>query len=470
MSRSPYVLVCLAAAALLTGCGEGEASAPAGSGGSGSSSSATSGTGAGTTPTYHKDVAPLLGEKCVGCHVEGKIAPFALDSYAIAAAMAPSIVEETAARRMPPFGFQDTAECQTRLPIKHDLRLTEAQLAMLAEWADAGAPEGDPKDATPVTPVTTELDRVDADLAPLAPFVTSGDVDQFQCFVLDPKVTQKKYVSGMQVVAGDPAVVHHALTFRAKRSDVEGEADANGQFQCFGGTGDLVHAWAPGAVAMELAEGVGVPIDTDEVFVMQIHYHPAGSAGASDATHLQVRYAEGKPEYEMLIGLIGNAGDAGDGLLPGPNDAGDPSFLIPANAAGHTETMTYTVPFLGIDHAKLAMVGTHMHYVGTDMKVDIARVAPDNGDPADECLIQTPEWNFEWQRGYDYDVDLDALPRAKMGDTFTMRCTYDNTLGNPFVSKALSDQGMSSPIDVSLGEQTLDEMCLFVLGFLIPAQ
>lgn len=466
MTRAPLLLVSLAALALFVGCGGEETTSTTGATGTG----ATTGTGGGSGPTYHKDIAPLLGEKCVGCHVEGKIAPFSLDSYEIAASMAPSIVDATSSRRMPPFAFQDTEECQTRLPIKHDLRLSEEQLALLAAWADAGAPEGDPKDAKPFTPVTTELDRVDADLAPLAPFVTSGDVDQFQCFVLDPKVAKKTYVSGMQVVPGDPAVVHHALTFRAKRSDVESQADANGQFQCFGGTGDLVHAWAPGAVAMELATGVGVPIDSDEVFVMQIHYHPAGSAGASDSTHLQVRYMDETPAYQMLIGLIGNASDAGDGLLPGPGDSGEPEFVIPANASKHTETMTYTVPFLGVDHAKLAMVGTHMHYVGTDMKVDIARVDPTNGDPADECLIQTPQWNFEWQRGYDYEVDVESLPRARAGDTFTMRCTYENTLANPFVAQALADQGLSSPIDVSLGEQTLDEMCLFVLGFLLPAQ
>jgi hypothetical protein len=49
-----------------------------------------------------------------------------------------------------------------------------------------------------------------------------------------------------------------------------------------------------------------------------------------------------------------------------------------------------------------------------------------------------------------------------------MRCTYDNSLGNGFVGQALQDQGLKQPIDVHLGEQTLNEMCLGVFGILAP--
>jgi hypothetical protein len=42
-------------------------------------------------------------------------------------------------------------------------------------------------------------------------------------------------------------------------------------------------------------------------------------------------------------------------------------------------------------------------------------------------------------------------------------------MANPFVVKALNEQGLAAPQDVTLGEQTLDEMCLVGLGFLVPA-
>ena len=33
-------------------------------------------------PTYHRDIAPLVQEKCGSCHTQGGIAPFPLQTYA----------------------------------------------------------------------------------------------------------------------------------------------------------------------------------------------------------------------------------------------------------------------------------------------------------------------------------------------------------------------------------------------------
>jgi len=35
--------------------------------------------------------------------------------------------------------------------------------------------------------------------------------------------------------------------------------------------------------------------------------------------------------------------------------------------------------------------------------------------------------------------------------------------------RALEDQGLTSPIDITLGEQTLDEMCLGIFGIAFDA-
>ena len=45
-------------------------------------------------------------------------------------------------------------------------------------------------------------------------------------------------------------------------------------------------------------------------------------------------------------------------------------------------------------------------------------------------------------------------------DTVEIKCTYDNTMDNPFVLRSLHDQGLSAPVDITLGEQTTNEMCL----------
>ena len=85
---------------------------------------------------------------------------------------------------------------------------------------------------------------------------------------------------------------------------------------------------------------------------------------------------------------------------------------------------------------------------------------PLDPEPKDECLLGIPKWDFNWQRVYHYNTSLDTLPSLRQFDQVTLKCTYDNTLQNPKVQDALSQQGLKQPKDVKLGETTQDEMCL----------
>lgn len=96
----------------------------------------------------------------------------------------------------------------------------------------------------------------------------------------------------------------------------------------------------------------------------------------------------------------------------------------------------------------------------TDKYGDVA------SQPVEECLLNTPDWNFEWQRFYEYDAAIQDLPFMRAGDTFEFHCDYDNSMDNPFVREALMEQGLTEPRDVVLGDETLDEMCLIALTFL----
>ena len=103
---------------------------------------------------------------------------------------------------------------------------------------------------------------------------------------------------------------------------------------------------------------------------------------------------------------------------------------------------------------------------GTMLACTTAPAASAATGPAEECLIETPNWNFNWQRIYVYDAELDKLPVINGGDRLRLKCTYDNSTANPFLMDALKSQGKSAPIPVTLGEQTLDEMCLAVVQVL----
>lgn len=419
-------------------------------------------------PTWHEDVAPIVAGHCQGCHTEGG-PTFSFDYYDLAKPMATAMAAEVEARRMPPWSAMETDECQPRLPFKDDLRLSEDEIQTLRDWADAGAPEGDPAKAAALPePTSLILEDASARVSPLAPYSAAGNEDEFICFVIDPALQQDVWLTGLQVVPGNGEVVHHVLVFSDASGDSLAKANEDGQYSCFGGvginSGQLLGAWAPGAVPMQTPEGAGMSLTAGSLLVMQVHYHPRGQEADPDLTSLDLRWTTEQPAREAVLALVGNASNKRQGLESGPNDASatKPEFLIPAGAVGHTETMHFDID--GGGPYTLWAAGTHMHYIGTDMLIQLEHADPQGDEPSTECLIQTPKWDFDWQRAYTYDGALDEVPVIRDGDTLRLRCTYDNTTDNPGVLRALADAGLDAPVDVSLGETTLDEMCIGVFG------
>ncbi|MFO0550575.1 MAG: hypothetical protein U0271_19425 [Polyangiaceae bacterium] len=464
-SSSVWVIASAALALGLAACdGGSDDGGPGGSGGGGGSPTAD--------VTFHKDVEPLLQRSCLGCHYDGKIGGFSLVTYDDAKPMADFMASMTEARLMPPWGAQETDDCKPRLPWRNDLRLSDEEIAMLRAWADAGAPEGNPADAPPAyVPPPDGLPNADIELTPAEPSMVSGNTDQFICVVYDPQLTEDKWVDGINILADNTKVAHHAVTFRANRADVLAESGGAERYPCFGGTqGDVVHVWAPGGQPFELPDDVGIKLTPDQVIVVQMHYHPRGDTVEQDSSKLQLRFRDQVPSYQLLVTFPGNAKDASEGLLPDPDDrTADPEFRIPAGSTDHVETMEIRVPNEVIIDVPILMVMPHMHYVGTDIRLDIERATQPPSQPQNECLVQTPAWDFSWQRFYTYDVPINELPTGKAGDVFKVTCHYNNSSGNPYVAQALEEQGLSAPVDVYLGEQTLDEMCLVPLGILLPS-
>lgn len=476
-------------AALVAACGddaaEGTSSASSGSedaasatsttgqavGSGGGDATASSGVGGSYDgPTFYADVAWILHDNCLHCHTDGQIGGFSLEAYEDAAPLASLIVEMTSTGQMPPFNAHETDDCAQRYAWRDDPRLSPEDLETLQVWAEAGAPSGDPTDGPPPYElVADELPGVTMTLTPSEPFAVDGEDDIFECVVYDPQLEADGTITGIHIVPTNTEVAHHALTFLASRADVEDQSGGDERFPCFGSPGQqLVHAWAPGGQPFDLPEGVGIQMTPDDVLVVQMHYHPNGDA-TEDNSSIQLRFSDEAPQWLFQVVLPGNSSSASEGLLPDPDDRDEPEFRIPAGAQEHVEEMTFTVPEIPGDfQIPILTVATHMHYVGTDMRFSIERANPQGGQPAEECLIRTPAWDFNWQRFYEFDVPIEELPTATSGDVFRMKCTYDNTKQNRFVKKALEDQGLSEPIDVTLGETTLDEMCLGPMGILVP--
>src|SRR6516162_5551739 len=94
--------------------------------------------------TYSKHVAPIIYKQCASCHRPGEVAPFSLLTYKDAAKRADQLTEVTSSKVMPPWKAE---------PGHGEFRdariLTDDERKVFAEWAKAGAPEGDPRDLPP---------------------------------------------------------------------------------------------------------------------------------------------------------------------------------------------------------------------------------------------------------------------------------------------------------------------------------
>lgn len=444
-----------------------------------SSSQASSSLPSQPSVTWHQDIAPLVIEKCSACHTSGGIAPFSVETYQTVKDRAGLMLSAIKAGRMPPWAAQSTDECDLPAAHKGDLRLTEDEKTLFETWVDDGAPEGDAAHpALLPEPITDDLQNPMRQITMPTPIEVPHGSDRFACFRIELGNEEKVWLTGSQIVPGNTSVAHHALIFTDPSNRSESLAGEDDTYNCFGGPGvpetSLVGVWAPGMGATVLPDNTGTPLQPNTVLVVQMHYHPShggSSAAVDDATRVDIAWTSQEPDYVTTTFLFGNVdrvddefwGGEGFGLTTGPD------FLIPAGEQSHVEINKLRLPLPpeGLEDMPIRVwqAAAHMHYVGIDMKV----TANEDTD-REQCLVHTPKWDYRWQRLYYFDKPIDETPIMKLGDTLTLRCTYNNSMSNPYVVEALQEQGLDAPVDVRLGDETLDEMCIAALGLAVPAE
>jgi hypothetical protein len=410
-------------------------------------------------PNWHEDVAPLVAGHCQGCHHDGGLA-FAMTTYLEASPWAVVMANATAAGDMPPWHAVETEECTPPDAFEHDARLSAEQIELIAAWAELGAPEGDPALAASI-PEPMALDLADPTaVVTMGGSLTverEGDVlDRFHCLSFDPGNAEDVFIDAMQVIQGNPKILHHVLIFVDEGAESaswpQGIAEDCGQGPGVANA-KLVGAWVPGSLPIEAPDDVGIRLSAGARLVFNVHYHASVTGPQTDdATGLALRWTTDAPEWVSEFGLVGAPGD-------GTSTTGE--FLIPAGARGHEEVIEWPVPAFGDAEVRLWAVGHHMHKVGVDMKTTIVR------GQQEHCLVQTPEWDYGWQRLYEYDAPVGEVFQVQPGDVVRVRCTFDNTMDNPAVVEALAELDLAEPQDVSVGEGTLDEMCLAGIGVAI---
>ena len=113
-------------------------------------------------------------------------------------------------------------------------------------------------------------------------------------------------------------------------------------------------------------------------------------------------------------------------------------------------TASFTVPtFLS---AKIWAVTPHMHLLGRQIRVEMTRA----GTTTSECLVNIPDWDFNWQGTYLYSKPIEIAGGTKL----KLTCNFDNSPDNPYNPN-------TPPKAVRWGEGTTDEMALAFIGYTI---
>jgi mono/diheme cytochrome c family protein len=425
-----------------------------------------------TTPprelTYYQDVKPILDAHCVGCHTEGGLGPFPLDSYEAVSDVAEMIPEMIESRQMPPFLAAPAVR-----PLAYDTSLSDEQIALVSRWVREGARMGDATaEAPPIELPRRTLDRADRTLEMPQPYTPTRLPDEYRCFVLDWTETEPTYITGVEFAPGNLAIAHHAVIYLVDAENTAAIDAANGAdgamgYSCFGGASPdnapafptkLVASWVPGMGASPYPAGTGVLVRPGARVVLQMHYSILSDGAQPDLSSVRFRLAD-RVEH--------NAGNLPWLDLNWP--ATPESMTIPAGEAEVTHEYVgdpTQSPLLaefasGADASEgliLYSVLPHMHKLGSSMSLQVERA-----DGRIEPLVEISRWDFNWQSDFVFAEPVTVMP----GDQIRIRCTWDNSAANQPIIGGVRRE----PQDVTWGEGTYDEMCaasFFVRGVATP--
>jgi hypothetical protein len=385
------------------------------------------------TPVWSTDVAPILYNNCATCHRPGGVAPFSLMTYNDAVTQSMAVSMAVQEKHMPPWPPDPSFK-----RLAHERMLTEAEITKITDWVSGGTPQGDPNLAPPQPVFNANGDLPGTpDLVVKIPPYTSTAVgnDVYQCFVIPSGLLADKFINAFEAIPGNRPIVHHVLVF-SDTTGVCAQLDANSAgagYPSFGGVGSndaiLLGGWVPGTAPLKYPPGFGVQLHANSDVVIQIHY-PAGTVGEEDSTEIHFFFSTVPFTRNVTINPVLNHSTT---MVDGP-------LFIPAN-----QTRTFNEAFQA-PAASFTVLGVapHMHHIGKN--ITVFGVSPANDT---QNFIRINDWHFHWQGFYMFR----KFEKVVANTTLYARAFYDNTVNN--------DHNPSNPPqDVSLGEETTDEMML----------
>ena len=385
--------------------------------------------------TWSGEVAEIFYEKCTKCHHQGGGAPFSLVDYNEANTMATSIYDAVYQGQMPPWPpNEESAE------FLHDRTLEASEKTTILNWLTTGTPEGDASQ-TPPPPVYNQGSILgDGDLEVQIPTYASKAIaeDDYVCFSLPTNLTENRIIKAVEVIPGNPEIVHHVLVYVDQNGsevtdtiggDCASPSDLNTK---------LVGGFTPGATPIIFPSQdpikLGVSVNAGAKIYLNMHY-PIGSYGLQDSTKVIFHFY---PQSESNVREVSS-----DPLLI------NYSFYLPPEQVTSVEAQYPSSGTTSMNYS-LFSIFPHMHLLGKEIGTYAVKPGQDTVP-----LIHIPHWDFDWQDFYKFRY----LQKIPQGSRLKAYGTFDNTssnIHNPF----------SPPQAIFFGLNTTDEMFVTYLQYL----
>ncbi len=367
--------------------------------------------------SYSKQVAPLIQNKCYGCHSPGNIGPIKMTSFGKVEGVADMIQEVLLSRRMPPWHAD-----REYGSFVNDCSLTVEETRMLLRWVEQGAKKddgGDPLTTATVPSKDWALGKPDVivSLPKVEEIPATGVLEYRHLQVVSP-FDRDVWVKGIAVKPDNTRVVHH-LILRAKK---HANDDNNNEDDAF------LTGWAPGTPELFFPKGTGKLIKKGAILDFEMHYTTSGRE-EKDQSSVGIYLLDEKPEMVLKTKA---ALDLDLEISPGES----------------TETVFARY---GVKRDSLLFdMAPHMHLRGSWFRFEA--LYP-NGKQ--ETLLSVPKYDFKWQHNY----RLKEPKRLPAGTWILCSGGFDNSSHNP--------ANPNPKETVRWGEQSFEEM---FIGFMSMAE
>ena len=426
-------------------------------------------TPAANVPTFARDVAPIMFEKCASCHRSGEVAPMTFMSYEDVRPWAKVIRNKVVAREMPPWG----ADPAHTLKMRNDRSLSQQQIDTIVAWVDGGSPKGSDAEMPPLPKFAEgwtygrEPDYI-LEMPVEAQIPAEGELS-VQMYYSPVPWNEDRFAETLEIRPGNRAVVHHAGVFvvdipegakivNGRLVTPDGKASTDRGAGAAGradetalpGANKLL-SWVPGRGVDSHRADIGKRIPAGKYINWQVHYNPMGKP-ATDRTRLGIWFNKVPVTHELLIRQAGDALATTKGGLSLYRAEGKEVEYTADEGSTRRRSKTPNIPpyaedwsLTGItpvtEDITLYAMSPHMHLRGKSLRWVI--VYPDGRE---QTILDVPKFDFNWQIEYELEQPL----RIPAGSKILGIGKYDNSAKNRW--------NPAPNLPVYWSEQSWDEM------------